>query len=434
MRIHGLGMSWGVVGTAVALTATLTGCAGSSDPEGSGGSGGKTTITFSYLWTGAEAAALEKIIKDFNASQSRIVVKGVSNPDAQKQLASMSSGSGSFDISDNFGSNVGAWAAKGILAPLDDLLKDTDTADFAPAAMAQMRHKGKTYAVPISVHTLQLVYNKKMLAEAGVEPPKTTDELAAAVAKLTKVGPGGDITRLGLGNPSLMNSLTTLGFAFGGTWDGQDPAAPAPTPSQPGNLAALKFWQDTITSKYGADKVAKFVAGWGQYMSPQDPFYAGKVAMIMDGEWQAVSIQKNAKDLEWGVTSIPVAEPALEGTTQLTASTLFIPANSRHKEEAAAFLKHLSGKDAMREFNLALGNLPARTSLLDDPAFKAIPQFSAWLDALKSPNVRSLSSAPYSAQYATDLSSAFDSVARGTATPEQAMGQVAERAKSYATN
>src|SRR5690242_57392 len=58
----------------------------------------KTEITFSYLWGGDEAKAIESIISDFNASQDKIVVKGVSSPDATKQLASMSSANGAFDI------------------------------------------------------------------------------------------------------------------------------------------------------------------------------------------------------------------------------------------------------------------------------------------------------------------------------------------------
>ncbi|MEV1176005.1 ABC transporter substrate-binding protein [Nonomuraea sp. NPDC049784] len=417
------------MGMPLMLVAALAACSGNAAE-----SGGKTTITFSYLWSGPEGEAIEKLIAGFNASQNKIVVKGVSSPDTQKQLASMSSANGTFDISDNFGNTVGSWAAKGILAPLDDLLKEqgVDTGAFAPAAMDQMRYKGQTYALPIAVHTFQLVYNKKLLDAAGVEPPRTTDELAAAIPKLTKTDGKGALTQLGLGNPNLPTSLTTLGYAFGGNWDGTDPANPAPSPGDPGNLAALKFWQDNITKKYGADKVNAFKAGWGQYMSAQDPFYSGKVAMVIDGEWQAVSIPKNAPELEWGVSPIPVARPDLDGTTQLTASTLFIPANSKHRKEAATFLKYMVSESAARELSLALGNLPARTGLAGDPAYAKIANFDVWLQAMKSPKVRSLSSAPYAAEYATDLESAFDSVARGTATPEEGMAKVAGRASGYA--
>lgn len=91
----------------------------------------KTEITFSYLWGGAEGAALEQIITDFNASQDKIVVKGVSSPDMTKQLASMSSAKGAFDVSDNFASNIASWANQGILLPLDEF--GLDTADFPRA-------------------------------------------------------------------------------------------------------------------------------------------------------------------------------------------------------------------------------------------------------------------------------------------------------------
>ena len=430
MQAFSRSRSVAVLAGAAVLSLALASCSGSTNTASSGG---KTTISFSYLWGGPEGAAAEKIISEFNSSQSKIVVKGVSNPDMQKQLASMSSSSGSFDVSDNFGNNVGTWASKGVLAPLDDLLKTAgaDTSDFVPSAMNQIKYNGKIYALPIAVHTMQLVYNKKLLQAAGVTPPKTTDELATAIAKLTKVDASGNITQLGLGNPDQSTSLTTLGYAFGGTWDGSSTTAPTPTPAEPGNVAALKFWQDNITNKYGPAKVTKFTAGWGQYMSPQDPFYTGKVAMVIEGEWQAVSIPKNAPKLQWGVAPIPVANSSLDGTTQLTASTLFIPANSQHKAEAATFLKYMTDKQAMLEFTKALGNLPARTSLLADPTYAAIPHMSAWLESLKSPNVKSLASAPYSAQYSTDLASAFDSVSRGTAAPQQAMDKVANQAKSY---
>jgi multiple sugar transport system substrate-binding protein len=413
---------------AVGLTAA---CSSSGD-----GSGGRTQVTFSYLWTGGEAKALEKIISDFNASQSKITVVGVSSPDFQKQLASMSSTNGSFDLSDNFGNGVGAWASKGILEPLDDYIKNdnVDTSDFVPAAMQQMTYNGHIYSLPIAVHDFELLYNKSEFAAAGISaPPKTMEELASDIAKLTKVDSNGDITQLGLGNPDTGTTITTLGYAFGGAWDG--PNGKTPSPQNPGNIAALKFYEENIVDKYGADKVQKFTAGWGQYMSAQDPFYTGKVAMVIDGEWQPVNIPKTAPSLNWGVANIPVpaADPNLTGTTQLTASTLFIPANAKHKKEAFEFMKYLTGDKGMAQFTKALGNLPARTSLVDSSTYASIPQFSVWLQNLKSPNVHALASRPYSQQYATDLADAFKSVLDGSASPQTAMASVAGKAKDYAS-
>lgn len=418
----------------VAASLGLTTAACGSSSSDSAGSAARTTVTFSYLWGGKEATALNKIIADFNASQTKITVVGVSSPDFQKQLASMSSSHGSFDISDNFGNGVGSWAAKGILAPLDSYIQadKLDTGDFVPAAMDQMKYQGHIYSLPIAVHDFELLYNKTEFAAAGISaPPTTTDELAADIAKLTKVDKNGNITQLGLGNPDTGTTLTTLGYAFGGTWDGAD--GKTPSPDNAANIAAVQFYQQNITAKYGAAKVTKFTAGWGQYMSAQDPFYTGKVAMVIDGEWQPVSIPTTAPNLQWGVANIPVPadQPNLAGATQLTASTLFIPANAAHKQAAFEFMKYLTGPVGMAEFTKALGNLPARTSLLDSDTYASIPQFSTWLQNLKSPNVHALASQPYSQQYSTDLATALKSVLAGSATPQAAMASVAAGAKQY---
>ncbi|HEY6738630.1 MAG TPA: ABC transporter substrate-binding protein, partial [Actinopolymorphaceae bacterium] len=335
---------------------------------------GKTEITFSYLWTGQEDKAMQKIIADFNASQDEIVVKGVSNPDQQAQLASMSGAKGTFDISDSFGSTTGAFAAKGVIEPLDGFIEADgyDTDDFLEPAMKQSRYDGRTYAMPIAVHSLMLLYNKDLLDEAGVtEPPRTTSEWASAIAKTTKVE-GKKIQQLGWANPD----LTTLGYTFGGGWFDDKGR---PTPDHPGNIEAAQFYVENVARKYGAPEVQKFTSGFGEYASPQNPFFQGKVAMVTDGEWMSAFIKEYAPDLNWGVAPIPYPDekPELEKTTQLSSSTLFIPRNSRHKEEAWTFMKYLLDKKAMLRFTHTLANIPSRKSLLDDPTYEDLPNFDA---------------------------------------------------------
>jgi len=388
----------------------------------------KVTINFPYLWGGPEGQALEKVITAFNTSQDHITVKGVSSPDFQKQLASMS-GSNGFDISDNFGSTVGSWASKGILEPLDDYMKadNFDTADFVPTALQSNQYQGKTYALPIAVHTLLLMYNKKMFSDAGIAaPPTTMSDLQADIAKLTKADSSGKITQLGMRSPDYI----TLAYAFGGKWyDDQG----NPTPDDPGNLAALHFWVDNVVKKYGADPIKKFESGYGEYASAQNPFYTGKVAMTLDGEWQPVFIKQYAPNLDWGVVAIPYPanQATLAGATQLTSSMFFIPKNAPHKQEAWTFLKYLTGKDAMTQFSHALGNLPARTSLLGDPTYNDIPQFNTWLDSLKSPNLRIFASLPSTAAYQKDLGDEFQLIANLQDTPEAGMAKVKAKAAGY---
>ncbi len=421
MRTARLTTLWAVMVTSVVL---LAGCSTGSS------SGGTVTINFPYLWGGPEGQALEGVISDFNKSQSGIVVKGVSSPDFQKQLAQMSGANG-FDVSDNFGSTVGSWASKGILEPLDSYMKADGykTSDFVPTALQSNQYQGKTYALPIAVHTLLLMYNKKLFSDVGITaPPTTTNELQADLAKLTKVDSSGNITQLGMRSPDYV----TLAYAFGGKWYD---SSGTPTPDDAGNVAALHFWVDNVVKKYGADKIKKFESGYGEYASAQNPFYTGKVAMTLDGEWQPVFIKQYAPNLDWGVAAIPypAGQSNLAGATQLTSSMFFMPKNASHKQQAWTFLKYLTGPDAMTKFTRALGNLPARTSILGSPLYNDLPQFNVWLNSLKSPNLRIFASLPSSAQYQKDLGDEFQLVANLQDTPEAGMAKVKSKAASYGT-
>jgi multiple sugar transport system substrate-binding protein len=412
-----------VVAGALALVA----CGGGSGDQ-QGGTGGPTKITFSYLWAGKEAAAIEQLIAQFNAGQKDVVVKGVSNPDVQAQLTSMSSSRGTFDISDSFGSNVGAWASKGILEPLDSYIaKDHyDLADFVRPALEQMKYQDQTYALPIAVHSIQLLYNKDLLAKAGISgPPKTASEFATAI-RATTVVKDGKINQLGWANPD----LTTMAYAFGGDWfDGSG----KPTPDQPANVAAAQFYVDNVVTPYGAKNVQKFTSGFGEYASPQNPFFQGKVAMVTDGEWMSAFAKQYAPKLNWGVAPLPHADGRddLAGSTQATNSTLFIPRNSRHKDAAWTFLKFMLDKKAMLDFTHTLANLPARQSLLDSGAFADLPQFDGWLKSLQSDKVHVFSSVPVAQQYVADLEAARDEITRGVKPPAAAFAEVARKAKSY---
>jgi len=419
------------VGLSIASAASAGVLAGCS--SGSGGkSGGKTTIKFSYLWTGEEAKALQKVVEKFNRSQKDIVVQGVSNPDTQAQLASMTGSKGAFDISDNFGNATGDWASKGIIKSLDDYIKQDkyDLSDFAPAAMETVRYQNSVYQLPIAVNNSALLYNKSLFDQAGInDPPKTTSEWASAIAKTTKSNSSG-ISQLGLcGTSSAGIDYQTMGVCFGGKWytNGK------PSPTDPGNIAGAQFYVDNVLKKYGVKHINRFASGFGDYQSPQNPFYQGKLAMVIDGEWQPAFIKNFAPKLEWGVVSVPYPDghPELANTNLVSPGTFFIPSNSQHPDEAWVFLKYLVSTEAMREFTLALSNLPSRTSLLKDKAYGDIPNFDVFLNLLASKNATSMGSNPDYTQYTADLTTAADQITRLAKTPAQAYAAVATKAQSY---
>lgn len=407
----------------VLVISLMAGCGAKST---SSSSSNPVTINFWYLWSGPEAKALESVISDFNKSQNKIIVKGLSVPDQQKQIAAMSSGSGAFDISDTFNSDVASYASKGVIAPLDDFMKQSkyDTSDFVPATLKSVNYNGHTYALPNGVFTQQLLYNKDMFAKAGLTPPKTTDELLADMEKLTIVD-NGTLKQLGLDT----YDFTTMAYVFGGNWIDSNGN---PTPTDPGVLKAYHFFIDNVVKKYGSDQIQKFESGLGQYASPQNPFYVGKVAMTIDGEWQAQFIKEYAPNLKWGAVSLPYPadQPQNANTYNLSSSDFFIPSNSKHKQEAWEFLQYLESPKAMEKFTHAIANLPARKSLIESNQYADLG-IQPWIDSLKSNNLHLMPNEPWMAQYTNDITTETNNIKLLKETPEQGMQKVADEAKKY---
>ena len=88
------------------------------------------------------------------------------------------------------GPNLTDYVAPGVAAPLDEYLeadgwKDTFAGD---AVFAQQTYDGKIYAVPLNTAAACVFYNKEIFEEAGVEVPKTYDELLDVCQKIKDAG------------------------------------------------------------------------------------------------------------------------------------------------------------------------------------------------------------------------------------------------------
>ncbi|MDR1393017.1 MAG: ABC transporter substrate-binding protein [Bifidobacteriaceae bacterium] len=418
-----------IAASAAVLALLAVSACSTNDTPSDGGDDAKVTVRFTYLWTGTEGEAVEEVIAAFNASQDKITVVGTSNPDQQAQVLSMQSSNPQFDISGTGNSQIAPWAGSAAIKSLTPLIEADgyDTADFLPAAIQNNTVDGELYALPIASNTYQMLYNKDVLAEAGISDPPATFEDWANVIRQTSVVQDGEITRLGV-QPVIDYAL--LAMAYGGAWYD---ASGNPTPDNPRNIEALQWWMDNVVTPYGYDDLQTFQSGLGEWGTPEYPFYAGDFTTMFDGNWQSAFIARLRPDLNWGVAPFPYPadRPEAKGVSRLDLSNLFIPSNSAHPEEAWEFMKFYLSNDQMRGFTLALANLPGRTSLLDDPAYAELPNFSGFLEAVKSPLVEPSYSMPFSAEYSTDMGAAFGEIVAGNTDPATAMAELAEKAKSY---
>lgn len=172
-----------------------------------------------------------------------------------------------------------AWAAGGLLKPIDDLLEGTEIADLWPETQQVFEWDGNTYGVLLVDYPFLLFYNEQLLADAGVEVPTTTDELLDAIEALT----GGDDFGFAVVADNSTNfireMLTFLAgmeaeWATPGEWSWTDPAV----------VAGVDAWRTAAkNAPQGVDVNAK-----------RQAFLDGHVAMMIDGPYYVSAAKNNA--------------------------------------------------------------------------------------------------------------------------------------------
>jgi glucose/mannose transport system substrate-binding protein len=90
----------------------------------------------------------------------------------------------------NTGKQFDELVANGLLRDLDDIAEAGHWKDALPDAILKaITREGKIYAVPVNIHGQNWFwYNTKVFEDAGLEPPKSFDELVALGPKLKDAG------------------------------------------------------------------------------------------------------------------------------------------------------------------------------------------------------------------------------------------------------
>ncbi|MGX1121012.1 hypothetical protein RKD37_006375 [Streptomyces ambofaciens] len=179
-------MRRGIAATALVASLALAATACGGD-DGDSESGGPVTITY---WDTSnatnEAPTYKALVKEFEAANKGVKVNFVNVPFDQAQNK-FDTAAGSKGAPDVLRSEVGwtpAFAKKGFFLPLDGTEALAEQDKFQPNLIEQAKYEGKTYGVPLVTDTLALVYNKELFKKAGVEAPKTWDDLKKAAATI----------------------------------------------------------------------------------------------------------------------------------------------------------------------------------------------------------------------------------------------------------
>jgi multiple sugar transport system substrate-binding protein len=396
-----------------------------------------TPVTFWTTFTPPFSDYLQKMVDTYNAGHSGAAVTMVQVPGAETDVAKLMTavrgGTGpDVYMLDRF--TTAERAAAGVLTDLSPFIKKADPnlgIKYLPFAWNESQFRGKTWSLPFDTDTRALYYRKDLLKGAGVDVsvldpkngPITVDQLKAICAKFDKKDASGDYERLGFIPTFNQGWHYTWGFAFGGRF--ADFKAGKVTPTDPGVVAGFQFLYDWAKA-YGPDKIRSFLSTYNPPNNPpeQDMFIAGKVAMVVTGDWFISSMAQYAPGADYGITYIPVPKKGAKPSTWAGGWSFTIPQGAKNAQAAFDFISWAAGPEGQKIYTVSSSHLPTIRSLSDDMSlfpgqhkfFRETLSFASSRPAL-----------PVGGLYWDALSAAQDEVMDNASAPKDALSKVIDK-------
>ncbi|GAA2275287.1 sugar ABC transporter substrate-binding protein [Streptomyces ruber] len=369
-------MRRGIAATAlvasVALTATA--CGGSDSGDSADG-----PVTITYWDTSNatnEAPAYKALVEEFEAANKDIKVDFVNVPfdQAQNKFDTAAGASGAPDV---LRAEVGwtpAFAKKGYFLPLDGTEALADQDKFQPSLIEQARYEGKTYGVPLVTDTLAFVYNKELFEKAGVEVPKTWDDLKKAAATIKdKTGVDGYLGSAAgyYGQP----------FLHGEGTDTVDAEGKKITVASAEAKKAYETWLGLFDGK----GLGKADTTADAYAHKQDAFVNGEVASIIEGPWEITNFYKGPafKDRNnLGIATVPAGSTGKAGSpTGGHNLSVYAGSDKAHQEAALKLVNFMTSAKSQETIALKNSTLPTREDAYTDKV-KADPGIAGYQGVL----------------------------------------------------
>jgi len=304
---------------------------------------------------------------------------------------------------------VGEWSAAGLLNEVNPPKKFRD--GIAPMAWEAVTIKGKTWAYPISIEAVGLIYNKALVPV----PPKTWDEVFAIEKKLQAKNPKVHAILWDYNNTYFTFPLLQAhgGYAFkrkaDGTYDARDTGV--------NNAGAIKG--AAVLDRLMKEKVMPEEAG---YPEMEAAMAEGKIGMMISGSWAWDNVRK-AK-INFGVAKIPSVD-GKPARPMVGVTGAMIPKACKNVPIAKEFIENwmlsVKGLQAINA-HVPLGapaNIEYFNQLKNDPNVQAT--MASAKDGVIMPNN------PEMGRFWAAMLSALGSMTDGRRGPKEAMDAAAKR-------
>lgn len=373
----------GAVAVAIAGIAALTLSAcqqGSATGDGGGDDGGPVTLQFQSLSDQpATQQAINGIVDTWNAENPDIQVEIVQSgwDGIYDKLITQFTGGTAPDIIHYEAASIVSFAQDGYLADVGGLMDPKLKDDISEGILDAVTVDGKIVAYPSTLQSYMVFANTDLLEAAGVEVPTgdtmTWDQLREIAQATTSEGVYG--LGWGLASPTATMMSLALGFD-GGFFSGEGEEATidvgADETAVAERIRQMRYEDQSIEptslTQSGSDVLASF--------------YGGKVAMTVQGSFQATNIANDAPEgFNWAVL------PPLEGTAGAVQAanpqTYSVNVDSAYVEESAAFLDYLMNADNLAAIAFADALIPA-SGAAQDAVAKLAADATGWEQILAS--------------------------------------------------
>jgi len=245
----------------------------------------------------------------------------------------------------------------GALVNLDGFIANTpgfDRDDFFAPSLSAFSAGGSIYGLPKDMSTLGLIYNVRLLEEAGftsADIPNTMEEFAVFLRELNEALPAGVIAA------DINGELSRHMFAIQAGGTSIIDADQNVTLTDEGQLRYLEMlvelYQDGVVQR-----PSDLGIGWSG-----DTLGTEAVAMSIEGNWVLGHLANNFGDVEFGTRELPTVN-GQNGSMMFTVAW-GMNANASHQGAAWKFIYFITGTEGMAQWAGPVGVIPTRASSVE---------------------------------------------------------------------
>lgn len=391
----------------VAATALgLTACGGGSD--GGGGGGDVTSLrVVDYYDDEPDRSVYERKLNECG-QQAGVTIEreAVPGPQLIQRVLQQASSRTLPDVLMLDNPDLQQIAATGALAPISDFGLSAD--GYQEGVVSANTFEGQVYGLQPVTNSIGLFYNVDILAQAGITPPKTWDELKAAAAALTEG------SRYGIAFSAVADYEGAWQFLpFMWTNGGDETNIASPETAE-----ALQLWVDLVNS----GSASPSVVNWAQ-SDVRDQFSAGNAAMMVNGPWQFPALDQ-VQGLNYEVVPIPVPQAGDTVVAPLGGETWTIPqtGDPARQAKAAEIVACLNTDDNQIALATERTTVPTKTALRDRFVTE-VPRMAAFTEIVQTARARTGKLGAEWPAAATRIYTAVQTAITGGAPPLQALQQ-----------